>query len=193
MCVLVVARPAAWADEPLYETPRVEARGVLVEDGPLLELDPALGTQLEGLGAVEDSERTAIRLDPRTLLTVEGSWWSNDDNDRDGRPALDVAGRGWRAGARLSRDLGFATLEVNGLISQTELEHLTMVEPGKVVAFDSVPYVDIGVALTRRFRLSRWMQAWISLGINHRIWLRESPTGEAGGTTVGLSIGTTFR
>lgn len=187
--VLAAGTSAARADE----TPRVEARSSLTEHGPVLELDPTLATNVEGLGAIEDSERTAIRIDPRTVLTLEGTWWSNDDRDRDGRPALDVAGRGWRAGVRLSRDVGFATLEVGGVYNETELEHLTVNERNEIGAFGRARYVDVGAAVTRRFGLSPWMHAWISLGINRRIWVGDSPTGEPDATSLGLSIGTTFR
>ena len=54
-------------------------------------------------------------------------------------------------------------------------------------------YRTIGVRLIKRFRLSRWMLAWISLGVSRRDWYGAPPAGEANSTTVSLTIGTTFR
>jgi len=181
--VMVAGSAAAWA-EPPGEAPSVNTRSSLEDDGPLLTIDPTLATQLEGLGAMEDAERTVIRLDPRTVLTLEGSWWSNTDDDDNLLPAIDVPGRGWRAGGQLSRELGWATLEVSGLFSQADLQY---------GALESARHVDLGIGLVRRFQLSRWMRAWIRLGVSQRIWLGDSPTGEASSTTIGISIGTTFR
>jgi hypothetical protein len=179
--LLVGAVRAARADDAT----EVREGSTLAREGGWLELDPVLPPQLEGLGAVEDGERVELELGPDSRLVAEGTWWQNDERARgkDGAPLphIDVPGRGWGAGLRLSHDFGFAVLTWSGSMNHVDSR------------YGRGTYVDLGLSLTRKFKLSRWKTAWISLGVGWRQWAGQPPAGEAGSIGVGLTIGTTFK
>lgn len=172
----MLVAPAARADDALTTRARLDAEA----HAHVLELDPELQPRLEGLGAVEQSTRTTLPLDVHTVAMLTLAEWANEDTAD--HPLIDVPAAGWRAGFRLARDLGFATVELHG-----ELDHVES-------RYGRGTYRDVGISIGRTFRLSRWMTAWISLGLAHRHWLDQAPAGEPSDeTTVMLTIGTTFR
>jgi hypothetical protein len=174
--LLAAARPAR-ADEAVEaQATDEEPRG-----GRWLELDPTLRLRLEGLGALEETDRRELRLGRRTRVVLEGTRWANEDGEP--LPYIDLPARGWRTTLRISRDVG-GGLRLGATASVNEVDS----------RFGSGAHVDIGLSLGRTFRLSRWMTGWISLGVGWRRWLgEEPPAGEAGGTEAMLRIGTTFR
>src|SRR5690606_36155574 len=82
---------------------QVESSTLLGPDRPWLRIDPTLGSSYEGLGATEERSARTIALGGRLQLTLDGAGFAND---------VDVANRGWRAGARLSLELGGIRLDV---------------------------------------------------------------------------------
>ncbi|HUS31578.1 MAG TPA: hypothetical protein VMZ53_23895 [Kofleriaceae bacterium] len=156
---------------------RVE-RDVGTQHEPYLRLDPALTSSLEGLTQETERHTTAITLG-ETRIILEGIASQNVDSDT--RIHEDVESRGWRAAVRLTRKLGPVQLEAWGAVENGQTR------------YGGGTYRDVGVALVKRFSLSRWMQAWIALSVNNRQWLDKPPDGEANATTFMLSLGTTFR
>jgi hypothetical protein len=172
--LLVLATGAAATAQA--EPPR---HSELDRDGPWLTLDPVLTSQLEGLGAAEHTERVERPLGPHATLVLETSQWENDDKEM--RAGIDLPGRGWRAAVRLAYDLGPVTLGASAAFAQidNQLGHAS--------------HIDLGVSLFRTLRLSRWMTAWISLGLGHRRWLERGAIGTPDATEWMLTVGTTFR
>jgi hypothetical protein len=111
---------------------------------------------------------------------LAGESWSTEADPARQPYDVDVPARGWHATLEATYDLGPFELSANMSLSRIH---------GR---YEAGTYRDIGIALTKRFRLSRWMLAWISLGIGQRTWLGVDPP-ERNSTTVMLSIGTTFR
>ena len=179
LVILVLAAPAHGEDLELHDTTP------LLDRGPQLELDPMFRPSLEGLGATSETERTVVPLGDKARAVFEGTWWANVDSDEPGRfsRVVDLENRGWRTGVRFERDLGFATLAIHGSYNHVDSR------------YGSGTYRDIGVSLFRKWRLTRWMTAWISLGVSRRTWLGDAaPAGEAKEETQAtLGIGTTFR
>ena len=187
--VVVLATPAH-ADEELHE------HSSLLDKGPQLDLDPVFRPALEGLGAASETERKVVPIGKHARAVFEGTWWANADNDVTGQRAVDFESRGWRAGVRVERDLGFATLALHASLNHVDVDVPNM--PRYELGGTSGPpgsgtYYDVGVALFRKWRLSRWMTAWISLDVGQRVWLGTPPAGEQNDTRATLSIGTTFK
>jgi hypothetical protein len=59
--------------------------------------------------------------------------------------------------------------------------------------FGDSTHRSIGLFAYRTFHLSRWMHAWIGLGIGVDRWDGANQTSSTQGVTVGLTLGTTFR
>jgi hypothetical protein len=91
--------------------------------------------------------------------------------------ADDLRNHGWRIGAELSYDLGLFSVGVNA----------SMTRDG-----DSAHRM-VGLFAFRTFRLSRWMRAWIMLGVGAEQWEGGPFSAPRQGTMVGLTLGTTFR
>jgi hypothetical protein len=174
---LVAGAPTARGDGEV----EVREGGALLEPGPRLELDPVLPPLLQGLGATEEADRAELRIGADTRVLLEGVRWIHDDAAA--LPHVDLPARGWRAAVRLSHDLGFARVEAGASLNEVDSR------------FGSGRYVDLGLSIRRTFRLSRWMTAWISLGVGRRRWLGagQPPAGESDATEVMLRVGTTFR
>jgi hypothetical protein len=187
------ASSTVWADDdddgqPLPEVPDPPANEEAPpEDGSWLKLDPLfLPPQLEGLsGADVEREGVTFRLGRGTAARFEGSWWQNEDGALSGTKfrdaAIDVPSLGWRAAAELTHDFGFAELVVGTSISGIESRY----GRGK--------YLTTGVALRKKWKLSRWTTLWIQLGAGVQSWVGEPPPGQKNARVFGLSIGGTFR
>ena len=178
--VLALARPGVVAADPAAPSVTAHAEGSADSSAPVvvMPLPPAMR---DGLGATSEGAEDTHQLGRYVQLKLGGRWWHNRDDDR-GHTAIDLEARGWGAGGALSVDLGFARLDVTAAWQRVDTR------------YGGGHYRDVGVALVRNFRLSRWMHAWISLGIGQRQWLDGvPPPGEADGTTVMLTFGTTFR
>ncbi len=148
-----------------------------------LDIDPVFAPQLEGLAV---GEREVIekryRLDRKTVLRLELDQWTNQ-GDR-AMPTFDVRGQGWHAGARLSRNLGFATLSVGASLSDIDTQ------------FGFGRYYDIGGSLIRTVPLSNGRTLWYGITGGRRKWLvdddQQPPAGEANAIQLMLVFGFTF-
>lgn len=179
--LLILATHIASADEPSLVV-RVPERWQ--DGGPMLHLEER--AIAEGLGGAKQGETSIFQIGPGARVVMSGEWWTND-SWAEGKPhassgELDVGARGWRARFELGADVGPFWLGVH-------------VAAGRVDGrFEQGTYRDIGVSLLKRFRLSRWMLAWIGLTIGHRQWLGDAPPpGEQNGPSLMLTVGTTFR
>lgn len=153
---------------------------------PLLSLDPIVSSRLEGIAKTQQRDATTISYG-NARVVLEGL--TAENSDRVASPALDTPFRSWRAGARFTHSIGPLELEVSAGLGDMQSHYLD----DKVFGVAG-RYYDVGVALTYRRRLSRWMTAWISLGIGRRTWLGDPPPGEVKeATSATLTIGTTFR
>lgn len=148
---------------------------------PVLHLDPIPPPATEGLGGETDRATSVIELGPRARLVGEGERWKSSLTPQAFGPEIDDLSRGWRASYELSYDLGL--FRVGASIGAGHVDS----------RFERGTYRVVSLAAYRTFRLSRWMLAWISLGIGHQDWFGNPPPGEANATTATLSIGTTFR
>ena len=170
LVVLLLAGAAAHADD----TTSIRWRRVdeLPRGEPLLHLDiTPLAADAEG--GSSEGHASMLDIGPRARLAVEGRWWKSGL-----APSMfeaDLENHGWRAAAELSYDLGPFSVGVNA----------SMMRNG-----DS-SHRAVGLFAFRRFRLSRWMHAWILLGFAYEQY--DDPNGRRSGTTAGFSIGTTFR
>jgi hypothetical protein len=151
----------------------------LAEDHGWLDFDPVLSSRLEGVGATQHVDDMTVRLGPDLVAHLEGANWSSEDEPW--RPELDLPTRGWRTALRVSRDLGFARLEGQAAV----VDYDDTLARGR--------YLEAGIAVVKTFKLSRWMRAWISIGVGRKVWLGDAPDGESNDVTLGLSLGTTFR
>lgn len=163
-CLLLVAA-VAHADDGL------EVRTHAAESAPILVLDPNLAERFETLHAVEDTAHAVVPVGHGVDAILDSDAWANDD----------VVEHGWRAAAGFTRDFGFARLTAGASYNAMN---------GR---FGDGSYVDFTVALTRTFKLSRWMTAWISLSLGLRSWTSTPPLGQKNGGALMLSVGTTFR
>jgi len=162
-CLMLV--PAlAQADDGI----EVHARA---EQPPVLVLDPTLTSRFESLHADEANVHSVVPVGHGVDAILDNTTWANPD----------IVERGWRAAAGLTRDFGVARLTAMASYNGVD----GWLGDGR--------YVDLTVALTRTFRLSRWMTAWISLSISVRSWTGTPPPGERNGAAAMLSVGTTFR
>lgn len=143
---------------------------------PWLHLDAAMPDLVDAAGGLQDGRAALLELGPRVRLAAEGTWWQTGLS-----PSLfaeDLDAHGWRASAELSYDLGWFRGGVNASVG-----HLG--EGGHRMA---------GLFAYRSFRLSRWMRAWIMVGAALEQWDRAGPrTPKKQGTSVGFTLGTTFR
>ena len=173
--ILAVARTAA-ADDGI----RVHVEREEVHE-PYLTLDPVLRSNFEGLTVHSERHETDVSIGD-THVILEGIAAANTDDPGRGHVIEDVESRSWRAGVRFSRKVGPFDFEAWGAVENVQTR------------YGRGTYRDVGVALVKRFALSRWMKAWVSLSLNNRKWLDDKPPdGEANGTTFMLSLGTTFR
>jgi hypothetical protein len=176
------AADRAHAEDPLAEDPPAgrAADSILTRyrlgeqpaDEPLLHLDlTPLAADAEG--GKMDGRVAVLDLGPRARLTAEGRWWQT--GLAPSHFGEDLPYGGWRAAAELSYDLGPFRIGVTASLTRDgETSHRA-----------------VGLFAYRTFRLSRWMQAWILLGVAYEQWnIGGQPRS---GTTAGLSIGTTFR
>jgi len=146
---------------------------------PYLTIDPILRSNFEGLTGETEHHDTVVTIG-NTSVIVEGIATANVD--RPWRVTEDLESRGWRASVRVSRKIGPFDFDAWAAIDSSQTR------------FGGGTYRDVGASLSKRFSLSRWMKAWISLSISNRTWLGDAlPPGEANATTVMLSVGTTFR
>jgi hypothetical protein len=160
----------------------LRARGdrIAEDHGPYLRLDPVQAPDLVSFDASRDGETTAIAVG-HTLLVLRGDWWAGDKDDPL-HPHVDQRGNGWRAGIQLARDLGFVKVSAGASVNRVDTDN------------GSGTYRQLDLAVSRSKRFSRWMTAFVSLGLGVRRWSgAASPPGEANGHQVTLTIGTTFR
>jgi len=140
-----------------------------------LHLDDLRPIPALGAGGIVDGRAITIDLGPRAQLAAEGTWWQTGVS-----PSMfteDLRDHGWRAAAELSYDLGPFRVGVNAAIDQGIYGSHRMV----------------GLFAYRTFHLSRWMHAWIALGLTFEEWTSPAASAPQQGVTAGLSLGTTFR
>ena len=143
---------------------------------PLLHLDATTLDPLKADGGIHDSRITLFDLGPRMHLATEGDWWQSGLSPS--MFANDLRTHGWRATGELSYDLGPFRVGVNASLDRTGNSTHRM----------------IGLFAYKTFLLSRWMHAWISLGISFEQWDDpEVPRDRRQGVTAGFTLGTTFR
>jgi len=169
--VLVAASSIAAADDG----PSIRLRHLSeTEAEPYLHLDTLTPEAVTAEGGIVDRQTAVLDIGPRAHLAVEGMWWQVGLS-----PSMfadDLKLSGWRVGGELSYDLGPFRVGVNA----------SMTREG-----DSAHRM-VGLFAYRTFRLSRWMHAWIMLGVAYEQWSFAN-AGSRQGVNVGLSIGTTFR
>ena len=139
---------------------------------PLLHLDATLIDP--SMGSPSQSQSVQLALGSRARFAAEGKWWENSLSPS--VYAIDVHDRGWRAGGELSYDLGWFSVGINASMTRDISGSHRMV----------------GLFAFKRFNLSRWMHAWIALGLSFDTY-DEPNAAPRSGTTIGLSLGTTFR
>lgn len=173
VCALLLASSGASADDG----PSIRLRS-LDRDAPAepwLHLDAATPDRADAEGGLVQRHGTALELGPRARLAAQGKWWQSGL-----APSMfadDLHVHGWRAGAELSYDLGPFSVGVNASLGREgDLSHRA-----------------VGLFAYRTFRLSRWMHAWILLGVAFEQWDDGSGRGPIRSTTAGLTLGTTFR
>jgi hypothetical protein len=126
--------------------------------------------------------RLDVQLDAHTRLSLSGSWWSNQNDDEDHRPAIDLAGRGGTARAAVARKIGPLLFSASAALDQVS----TDMEGGRGT---SVAY---GLSISYSKRLSRSMTLWVALQFGQRRWLGTAPSGEANSTGAMLWLGMTW-
>jgi hypothetical protein len=150
--------------------------------GPLLDSSPRATPNVKGLGVSETTFARIVERGPARVAVRGSSWTCEQALLHAPGVHLDVPARGWETGLDLSYDLG--PFRLGGHLTQGFVDS----------AYARGAYRDVGISISRTFTLSRWMHAWISLGVSRRNWLDEKPPpGETEGTTLMLSVGTTFR
>ena len=180
--LLVIDASAVVADDDL---PARLGRKYAVETdvpAPLLDIDPVLRPNVDGLLGKEIEHVTNVDLGRRVRLVLEGVERFGGDDPAVPTGSIDIAHHGWRTDGRVFIDLGFARLGAG-----VSLENIQ-------TRYTQGTYYDVGISLARTFKLSRWMTGWISLDIGRRRWLGpQPPEGEEHATQIMLNIGTTFR
>lgn len=135
---------------------------------PLLHLDPMFAPVLESSFADTHVDvDTHFDLGKATTAALATSEWIDATTDA----------RGWTTGLRVSHDFGFARLIASGSASQVTSR------------YGSTTYADLGLALVKLWRISRWTTAWLSLGLDYRGASGQLP----GGGAVMVRFGFTFR
>jgi hypothetical protein len=149
--------------------------------------DPLWRPGLEPRDAQRDASSLPLKLGAHTWAVVEGSWWSVERDSASYAGLRDRPGHGWNTGLHIAHDFGMFRVDAGGTVGEVDgLDDL-----GHRNAHGA--YTDLGVTISRAFRLSRWNTAWISLGVGHRRWQGAPPPGEADATQVMLTVGVTFR
>ena len=169
--LLLLACSAAHADDTT--SIRMRDRSA-VDSEPLLQLD-IIPLSANAEGGMMDSRAASIELGPRARLAAEGRWWQS--GLAPSMFAEDLQVHGWRVGAELSYDLGPFRVGVNASLDRV----------------GSSSHRAVGLFAYRTFRLSRWMHAWIMVGISYEQWAGTGTLPPRSGVTTGLSLGTTFR
>jgi hypothetical protein len=168
--LVLLGCPEARADEPSLH---MRAR----DDGssePLLHLD-VTPLSAEAEGGLIDGRAAVFELGPRARFVAQGRWWQS--GLAPSMFATDLPVHGWRAAGELSYDLGPFRVGVNASLDRV----------------GTSTHRAVGLFAYRTFRLSRWMRAWIVLGISYEQWAGVGTLGPRQGVTTGLSVGTTFR
>ena len=168
--VLLVAQTASADDATSIRVRRLGE----AQPEPWLHLDATMLDRAEAEGGISDGRAMQLDLGPRARFAAEGKWWQT--GLAPSMFAEDLQINGWRASAELSYDLGPFRVGMNASLSQTGDSSHRM----------------IGLFAYRTFRLSRWMHAWIMLGVAYEQWDRGASAPRQG-MHVGLSLGTTFR
>ncbi|HEY5947901.1 MAG TPA: hypothetical protein VIV40_20515 [Kofleriaceae bacterium] len=179
--IVVLAGGIAYADDAITVHARVRSEE---QTEPLLHLDYSLPVVSEGLGGAKDGEQTVIDIGPRARIAMGSEWWKSSLAPIPLGAAdlgADDMSRGWLAAYELSYNLGPFRLGANMGMGRVDSRY----ERGS--------YRVMGVSVSRQFRLSRWVLAWISLGIGQQTWQGQPPPGEANNTTAMLRFGFTFR
>jgi hypothetical protein len=149
---------------------------------PQLKLDIIPRPAAIGLGVLEDTQRTALRLGKRAMITASGTSWKGyaDAVPFDGNES-DIA-NGRRTAVGFHYDFGW--LQLDAELARSSLS--SRFGP-------SGTYRDVSLRLSKSHRFSRWVTGWIALSVGRRIWEGEPPEGEEDSTFIMLSIGGTFR
>lgn len=169
--LMLLGSSVAFADETTIRMRRLEEP---LEE-PLLHLDATTLDPTNAEGGIVDGRSALLDLGPRARLAVEGTWWQS--GLAPSRFATDLPIHGWRAAAELSYDLGPFSVGVNASMTR----------------FGDSSHRMVGLFAYRTFRLSRWMHAWIVLGIAAEEWQTAGVPSTKQGVTTGLTLGTTFR
>jgi hypothetical protein len=143
--------------------------------GPWLHLDATALDPTNAEGDIVDGRSALFRLGARARFAAEGKWWQS--GLAPSMFAADLPDHGWRAGAELSYDLGPFRVGLNASMTRTADGSHRMV----------------GLFAYRAFQLSRWMRAWIVLGVAFEQRQDAGVPGSRQGLNVGLALGTTFR
>jgi hypothetical protein len=179
--MVVLASGTATADDVTTGIRLREPRTWEQQQESLLHLDYVPPARSEGPGTITDRDTLILDLGSRVRIAAQGEWWKSSDTPQLLGPEIEDTARGWRAVYELSFDLG--PFRVGGHLGRGRVD-------GR---FQHGSYNTEGVSVSRAFRLSRWMNAWVSLGVERQTWMGKPPPGEANSTTIGLTIGTTFR
>lgn len=168
--VLVGGTGPVHADDAL--TVRVRRAAEQDPGEPMLHLD-ATPLAAEAEGGIVVREGTVIDIGP-VRIAGEGTWW--ESGLAPSRFGEDLSTSAWRVAGELSVDLGWFRVGANASYSRTsyELVHKTK-----------------GLFIAKTFDVSRWMHAWIMLGLSDEEWQLGHEVQR--GRTIGVSIGTTFR
>ncbi len=151
------------------------------QEGPLLHLDYVPPSGVEGIGGTLQHETTVIDVTRRLRIVGDGSWWKASLSPQPLGSEIDELAQGWRASYELSYDLG--PFRIGASVAAGHVDS----------RYERGTYRIVGVSAYRTVRLSRWMLAWISLGVGRQQWFGQPPPGESNATFVGLTLGTTFR
>jgi len=147
-------------------------------DEPLLHIDHVPPLTAEA-GATTERTTSILELGKGVRLAAEGTWWSAAQ--RSPLSGLDDLAHGWRAASELSYDVGPVRIGIHAGAGQVDSR------------FERGNYHFAGASASRTFQISRWMRAWISLGLGFQRWSGAPPPGEANSASLQLSVGTTFR
>lgn len=165
--LLLVARIAAADDGSLHVRLHAEQ-----DSEPLLHVDPTLIDP--SLGSPSETQGVVLSLGPHARLAAQGTSWVSGLSPDD---TIDARYHGFRGAAELSYDLGWFSLGANVSLTQDVTGSRRTV----------------GLFAYKRFNLSRWMHAWIALGLTLEVWTSPGAPAPQQGATLGLSLGTTFR
>ena len=173
VCAVLLATSIAAADD---DTGIRVRRLADAQTEPWLHLNDTMMDSADAEGGVIDGRTAMLDLGPRARVAAEGKWWQS--GLAPSMFAEDLHINGWRASAELSYHLGPFRLGVNASMGRVGDSSHRMV----------------GLFAYRNFRLSRWMHAWIVLGVAFEQWDDDvGPRGPRQGVNTGLSVGTTFR